>query len=215
MEPQQPVLQPPQGGPGAAPAYSPPPAAVAAAPPAGYHPPAAEHQPAADPNGAAYAAPIGQQPLAPAAAVAPHLAPAHAYGATPPTAAPPAAAGAKRPFDETSAAPPGAGHLGLSDGYTPVGAPGGDPKRQHMAPPADAAAVGPSPASVPRETIYRLVLDVADTALIIGKGGNTVRTIEQATGAARPAGEVLWGSCGCDSCGSGEARGWEGVREAL
>jgi hypothetical protein len=30
--------------------------------------------------------------------------------------------------------------------------------------------------------VYRLVLDVVDTALIIGRGGNTVRQIEAATG---------------------------------
>lgn len=46
------------------------------------------------------------------------------------------------------------------------------------------AAPGPlSPAAVPRETIYRLILDTVDTALIIGRGGNTVRQIEQTTGA--------------------------------
>jgi hypothetical protein len=30
--------------------------------------------------------------------------------------------------------------------------------------------------------VFRIVLDVVDTALIIGRGGNTVRQIEQTTG---------------------------------
>jgi hypothetical protein len=46
------------------------------------------------------------------------------------------------------------------------------------------AAAPLSAAPVPRETIYRLILDTVDTALIIGRGGNTVRQIEQTTGAA-------------------------------
>ena len=74
---------------------------------------------------------------------------------------PAAAVGAKRPLDDASAA-------------SPRGA--ADAKRLHV------EGQGGGAAATPRETVYRLVLDVADTALIIGRGGNTVRAIEQATG---------------------------------
>jgi hypothetical protein len=38
----------------------------------------------------------------------------------------------------------------------------------------------------PHETIFRLVVNVVDTALIIGRGGATVRQIEQDSGARAP-----------------------------
>lgn len=88
-----------------------------------------------------------------------------------PAVAPPPAglAGTKRPYDEAGAPAVAGSYQGTAAGYAT------DAKRQHVAPPL-------TPASVPRETVYRLVLDVVDTALIIGRGGNTVRQIEQTTG---------------------------------
>lgn len=174
---------------GGAPAYYPPPpaAAAAAAPPpaAGYYPPppqaaaaASDGQPAARPHYAA-AAGTGALPEAAPAAAAP--APSVVPGV-----------GSKRSYDDS-----GAG-VAAADGYGHAAADAAAKRHQlDVAAAAPAAAVPtpaaaaaaapasssrPSAASIPRETIYRLVLDVVDTALIIGRGGNTVRSIEQATG---------------------------------
>ena len=46
----------------------------------------------------------------------------------------------------------------------------------------EVAAAAPDPPLMPRETAYRIVVSLVDTALIIGRGGNTVRQIERDTG---------------------------------
>ncbi|KAL4443770.1 hypothetical protein ABPG75_011507 [Micractinium tetrahymenae] len=119
---------------------------------------------------AAYYAPPGSAPLAAGAYPAP---------AAQPAAADPAAAGSTSPLGPTSGSKrsyEAAG--GAADGVAEA------VKRQqleHSAAPVVAAARLSGAAAVPRETVYRLVMDVVDTALIIGRGGNTVRQIEAAT----------------------------------
>lgn len=175
---------------GAAGYYPPPPGAAAAAPATGYYPPppqaaaaptaqpAADGQPAARPH---YAAAAG-------AGTVPAAAPAAAAHA-PATAVAPGV-GSKRPYEESSAAAAAGGYShAAADGAVKrqqLGAAAAAPAAAAPAPAAAAPVTSgrPSAASIPRETIYRLVLDVVDTALIIGRGGNTVRSIEQATGAA-------------------------------
>ena len=180
---------------GGAPAYYPPPpaAAAAAAPPpaAGYYPPP-PHAAAAAPGPAA--AGDGQPTTRPhyAAAAGAGALPEAAPAATAPAPAVVPGVGSKRSYDDS-----GAG-AAAADGYGHAAADAAAKRQQlDVAAAAPAAAVPmpaaaaapaasnrPSAASIPRETIYRLVLDVVDTALIIGRGGNTVRSIEQATGAA-------------------------------
>lgn len=122
------------------------------------------------PPGAAIAAPV------PATTAAPVYAPLEAGQAGTGAAAaghtqqPGATVGSKRSYHEAA----GLGAGGVPEAY----------KRQqleHSAAPAVAAGLPPGSAAVPRETVYRLVVDVVDTALIIGRGGNTVRQIESAT----------------------------------
>ncbi len=177
---------------GAAAYYPPPPgpAATAAAPPvaASYYPPPPQAAAGAEAAAAGQPAPRPHYAAAAGAGAAAQAAPAAAAPA--PAVAP--AVGSKRSYDDS-----GAG--AAADGYGQAVAADASTKRQQLdaataapaaAAPAAAAstapAVGgrPSAASIPRESIYRLVLDVVDTALIIGRGGNTVRSIEQATGAA-------------------------------
>lgn len=133
--------------------------------------------------------PVGQQQhaevppaaeAAPAAAAAPAVAAAATAAAAESQPQPAPAAGSKRPLEE-------AADGAAADGYDAAAkrqqvAPAAEPTAAPAAAPASAPAVT-NPASVPRETVYRLVMDVVDTALIIGRGGATVRTIEQTTGA--------------------------------
>lgn len=89
------------------------------------------------------------------------------------------AGGNKRPYEAA------AGNYSAGQAYA-------NNKRHHMGHAAAAgqqAGMAAVPAlaagAVPRESVYRMVLDVVDTALIIGRGGATVRQIELATGGGR------------------------------
>ena len=133
-----------------------------------------------------------QQPMAagpgyPAPAAAPgYVAPQQAPVLPPPGAASAAPAngaavlaGNKRSLDDA----------GVADGV----------KRQQLAHVGAHAVPAMAPATpaavVPRETVYRLVLDLPEGQIVIGRGGMTVREIEGASGG----GATRWG-------------GWEGLQ---
>lgn len=74
----------------------------------------------------------------------------------------------------------------------PTCLPAGAPAKRHEPAPVPPPAM--PRAGPPRDTIFRLVVNVVDTALIIGKGGATVRQIESETGeeeAGRPEASVI------------------------
>lgn len=132
-------------------------------------------------------------PAQPAAAAAYYHPAGTASAAAVPTAAPvyaPLAAGAPPPAGAAAGPTPQPGAIaGNKRSYHEAGGSAADGvaeavKRQqleHLAAPAVGAASPAGVAALPRETVYRLVIDVIDTALIIGRGGNTVRQIETAT----------------------------------
>lgn len=98
----------------------------------------------------------------------------------------PAAAGGEPPATEAPEVKRQAVAADALPAATPAPASASEPQQV-----ASQTAVPPG-LDTPRETIFRLVLNVMDTALIIGKGGMTVRQIETETG-------ELW-TCHCRGC---------------
>lgn len=171
-------------------------------------------------------------PAQPAAAAAYYHPAGTASAAAVPTAAPvyaPLAAGAPPPAGAAAGPTPQPGAIaGNKRSYHEAGGSAADGvaeavKRQqleHLAAPAVGAASPAGVAALPRETVYRLVIDVIDTALIIGRGGNTVRQIETATsewqGRARagrrtPVGRWPPGGLAWHQAGTGCPVGWRSV----